>query len=117
MVAPGIKGSAGSARASWASIQSRWSSAQASAARRLVRHGQVSLSVPAVSSNRRRSRRADLRRRISIGTGSEASNDASERALDHMIFEFPSLLLADRPAAGRLTRFVNRLAASGYEIM
>ena len=68
--APGTSGSGGSARASCASIQSRWSSAQASAARRLVRHGQVSLSVPAASSNRSRSRRAVLRRRISIGTGS-----------------------------------------------
>ena len=47
IMASGANGSPGSARASCASIQSRWSSAQASAARRLVRHGQVSFRTPA----------------------------------------------------------------------
>jgi len=48
--APRANGSGGDARASCASIQSRWSSAQASAVRRLVRSGQVSLSIPRASS-------------------------------------------------------------------
>ena len=44
------EGSPARRAASCASIHSRWSSAQASAARRLVRHGQVSLSTPLASS-------------------------------------------------------------------
>jgi hypothetical protein len=50
MVAPGTNGSPGRLRASCASIHSRWSSAQASAERRLVRIGQVSLRTPRPSS-------------------------------------------------------------------
>ena len=114
---PGSKGSPGSDRASCVSIQSRWSSAQAKAARRLVRHGQVSLSLPLASSNRRRRRRAVFRGRISMGTGSAASRAASERPVDHMIFQLPGVILADGPAAGRLTRFVHGLAAPGDQIV
>src|SRR6185312_3016208 len=111
------KGSGGSARASWVSIQSRWSSAQASAARRPVRHGQVSLSMPAASSNRRRKRRVLRSRRISFGTGMEASSETSERPYNHMIFELARLFLAQRPSARRLPRLVHRLAASRDQIM
>ena len=38
-------------------------------------------------------------------------------ALDDMVFEFPRIDLADRPAARRLARLVDRLAASGDQIM
>src|SRR4029079_2843294 len=96
---------------------SRWSSAQARAARLLVRQGQVSFNVPATSSNRSLSRRALRTRRISIGSGRNASSDASERALDHMILEFPRILLAHRPAARRLPRLVDRLPTTGDQIM
>src|SRR5690348_8277713 len=117
MTAPCAKGSLGSTRASCASIHSRWSSAQASAARRLVRHGQVSLSVPLASSNRRRRRLALLSWRMRIGAGSAASSAASERLVDHMIFELAGVVLADRPAAGRLPRLMYCLAAAGDQIM
>ena len=46
-----------------------------------------------------------------------ASSAASERAVDHMIFELAGVVLADRPAARRLPRLVNRLAAAGDQIM
>ena len=55
--------------------------------------------------------------RISIGAGSAASSAASERPVDHMIFKLAGILFADRPAARRLARLVDRLAASGDQIM
>ena len=77
----------------------------------------MSLSLPEISSKRSLRRLALLRRRISIGTGSDASSEASEWPLDNMVFEISSVLLADRPSTSRLTRIMNSLAASGNQIM
>ena len=83
-----------------------------------VREGQVSLSVPLRLVEPQSQAPAPLCiGRISIGTGSAASRAASERAVDHMIFELAGVVFADGPAAGRLARFMHRLAAAGDEIM
>src|SRR3712207_5993520 len=82
-----------------------------------MRAGQVSFRTAALSSNRSRSRRALRIGRISIGTGRPASSDASERALDDMIFELARILFADGPAARRLAGFVHGLAASRHEVV
>ena len=63
------------------------------------------------------------RRAVRIGhsiTGKGRSGWCSsrlERTVDHVIFELASVGLADRPAARRLARLMDRLAASRDQIM
>ena len=56
--------------------------------------------------------------RISIGSGRPGMRQRLQSgAVDNMIFQLAGIDLADRPAAGRLARLVDRLAAAGDQIM